>query len=282
MVTLKNEFLKVEISEIGCEIKSIIYNNRQYAWVGDEKYWAKSGPMLFPICSSLRDDTYTYNGKAYNLLMHGFAKVSEFKVETKTEDTLTLLLTDSEETLKVYPFNFELRANYKLNGKKIEISYTVKNTTDGEMYYSIGSHEGYSCPNGVEEYDIILPEAEDINHTFLDGRILSYNKTTLSENNTVFALKNSYFSEDAIIITDLKARELSLKNRVDNTGVKVNFEGHDYLLIWTKPNAPYLCIEPWCGICDRPDSDGDITHKEGINKLLKGEERIHKHSIEIF
>ena len=62
---------------------------------------------------------------------------------------------------------------------------------------------------------------------------------------------------------------------------QVEFEGFDYLFVWTKPKAyaNYICIEPWCGIPDFVDSDFDITKKRGIVKLEANSEKVLTHSI---
>ena len=41
--------------------------------------------------------------------------------------------------------------------------------------------------------------------------------------------------------------------------------------IWSKPGAPYVCLEPWCGRCDDKGFNGEISQKPGINTLKAGE-----------
>jgi galactose mutarotase-like enzyme len=43
-----------------------------------------------------------------------------------------------------------------------------------------------------------------------------------------------------------------------------------FVAVWSKPNAPFLCIEPWHGLPDMSDCSGNIVEKEGIIALEPG------------
>ncbi len=281
MVTIKNSYLTASFKELGAELKSLKYNDTDYIWNGDEKYWAGSSPVLFPICSGLKDDEYYLDGVKYNLEKHGFARSKTFEVESKTENSVTFLLCSDEETKEQFPFDWELRIIYTLNGKTLNVKYDVKNLTDDTMYFSIGAHEGYSCPEGIEEYDVILPEKESLYTSVLQGNVLGNEKQLVLENSDTLALDYKYFAVDALVFKNLKARSVILKNRNNGKALKVKFEGFDYFLIWTKPDAPYICLEPWCGITDNIDTDKNFKTKEGIIKLEANGTFIGEHSIEI-
>ena len=140
--------------------------------------------------------------------------------------------------------------------------------TDKNMYFSIGAHEAYACPEGIEEYSIVFDKAEDLNASRLEGNFLKYETVNVGENISEFPLKTEYFATDALVFLDLKSKKVSLKNRKTGEAIEVDFNGFPYLLLWTVPGAGYICIEPWCGIPDFVDSDYDITKKKGIIKVL--------------
>lgn len=281
MITIKNDYLTAKINEVGAELKSLVCNDIQYIWQGDEKYWAGSAPLLFPICSGLKDDEYYLDGKKYTLQKHGYARFCKFEVENQVEDSVTFLLCSNEESLKQFPFRYELRVTYTLENKTLKVKYDVKNLSDDTMYFSIGAHEGYYCPEGIEEYDVILPEAETLYSTVLEGNVLGNNKVRIIENSDRIALKYDYFAVDALVFKDMKARSAVLKNRNNGKAVKVTFEGCDYFLLWTKPDAPYICLEPWCGISDNKDTDKNFKTKEGIRQIAAGGNFVNEHSIEV-
>lgn len=281
MITIKNDYLTAKINEVGAELKSLVCNDTQYIWTGDERFWAGSAPLLFPICSGLKDDEYYLDGKKYTLQKHGYARFCKFEVENQVEDSVTFLLCSNEESLKQFPFRYELRVTYTLENKTLKVKYDVKNLSDDTMYFSIGAHEGYYCPEGIEEYDVILPEAETLDSTVLEGNVLGNNKVRIIENSDRIALKYDYFAVDALVFKDMKARSAVLKNRNNSKAVKVTFEGCDYFLLWTKPDAPYICLEPWCGISDNKDTDKNFKTKEGIRQIAAGGNFVNEHSIEV-
>ena len=281
MITIKNDYLTAKINEVGAELKSLVCNDIQYIWQGDERFWAGSAPLLFPICSGLKDDEYYLDGKKYTLQKHGYARFCKFEVENQVEDSVTFLLCSNEESLKQFPFRYELRVTYTLENKTLKVKYDVKNLSDDTMYFSIGAHEGYYCPEGIEEYDVILPEAETLDSTVLEGNVLGNNKVRIIENSDRIALKYDYFAVDALVFKDMKARSAVLKNRNNGKAVKVTFEGCDYFLLWTKPDAPYICLEPWCGISDNKDTDKNFKTKEGIRQIAAGGNFVNEHSIEV-
>ena len=281
MITIKNDYLTAKINEVGAELKSLVCNDIQYIWTGDERFWAGSAPLLFPICSGLKDDEYYLDGKKYTLQKHGYARFCKFEVENQVEDSVTFLLCSNEESLRQFPFRYELRVTYTLENKTLKVKYDVKNLSDDTMYFSIGAHEGYYCPEGIEEYDVILPEAETLYSTVLEGNVLGNNKVRIIENSDRIALKYDYFAVDALVFKDMKARSAVLKNRNNGKAVKVTFEGCDYFLLWTKPDAPYICLEPWCGISDNKDTDKNFKTKEGIRQIAAGGNFVNEHSIEV-
>ncbi len=282
MITIKNGNLVANFNELGAELKSLKMGETEYIWKGDEKFWASSCPVLFPICSGLIDDTYFIDGKEYRMNKHGFAKKSVFAVEDKSENAVTFLLTDSAETKKVYPFSFEFRIRYTLSETKLSVEYSVKNTNEDEMFFSVGAHEGYSCPEGIEDYDIIFDKKETLVNTVLTGpNTLGYEEFTVLENSDTFPLSYKYFDDDALVFQSIKSDSVTLKNRKTDRAIKVTFKGFPYLLLWTKPNAPYICIEPWCGISDRDGCDQNFKTKQGIEHILPGDTFIRVHTLEI-
>ena len=277
-IKILSEGLKVTISTIGAEITSIKKGENELIWQSDPNVWKGHAPLLFPICGGLKDDKFVYDGQEYTIPKHGFARTIEFEVESLSKDSVTFLLKSNGETKKCYPFNFELRVVYKLNKNELTIVYDIKNMTDGDMYFSIGSHEAYSCPNGITEWSIIFDNEEDLIATPVDGPLLTYDENVIMKNTRLLPLKDEYFEIDALVFQNLKSRRLILKNDRTCDEIKLDYTDFPYLLIWTKPNAKYICLEPWCGIPDFVDSNFDITQKKGIIRLEKGCEtsRIHK------
>lgn len=279
MVEIKNYECSVSISEMGAEIKSIVFKGKEYMWDSDPKFWAQSAPIMFPICGGLKGGKYELFGKEYEMSKHGFAKLNEFEVEKKSESSVTMLLKDNEQTRKAYPYSFEFRVSFELRGNSLRVTYDAKNADDKAMYCSVGCHEAYACPEGIEAYDIVFPEKETLKAYGLNGDILTDYTKPIIENSSVLPLKDEYFYLDALVFRDLKSRSATLVNRESGRSVKVDFDGFDYFVLWHKFTAPYICIEPWAGIPDVAGSSYDITKKEGIHEVAPGDSLKRVHTI---
>lgn len=279
MVVLNNGILRVEIATLGAEIRRVTMNGEERFYDGNPNFWTGVAPILFPICGGLKDDKFTLGGNTYSIEKHGFARVSEFEVESLTETQAVFLLKENEKTLKSFPWKFELRVKYSLSGSNIKVDYDVYNNNTDTMYMSIGSHEAYSCPEGVEDYDIIFEKNETLKAFSVVGTSISRNYDIVLKDSNTFPLYNKYFEIDALVFTDLKSRFATLRNRKTGKTTSVSFPDCSYLLIWTKPGAPYVCIEPWAGFPSFEDEGYDITVKEGINAVRAGEHYTNSHTI---
>lgn len=270
MVTLKSGNSVLTVSEVGAEMKSFLYKGVEYLWVGDPDIWASSAPNLFPMTGGFKDDKYILDGKEYIMPKHGFAKKMTFEVEAQTENTAVFLLKSTEETKEGFPYDFEFRVSYILTDGKVTAGYKVTNLSDKTMWFSVGSHDGFACPEGIEEYDVIFPQKETLDTYTLFGNLNGHEKTPVIADSDRIKLDYNYFAIDALVFKDLKSKTCRLQNRKTGRGVQLDFPGCPRFVLWTKPNAPYLCIEPWFGQADNIDSDYDITHKEAIESIEAG------------
>lgn len=267
-VEISNGTLTAKINLTGAELCSVVNDaGKEFIWEADKNVWNNSAPILFPICGGLKEDKYELYGHEYTMKKHGFIKYAEFFVEEQGTSSVTLVTRQTEETLKQYPFDFEFRVIFELDGKTLKTTYAVDNKTDKTMYFSVGSHEAYACPDGIENYSIEFEKPETLNAYILDGNLVEDKYVTIKKDADKLDLLYEYFAVDALVFKTVKSRKVSLVRRDGATKINVEFPGSDYLLFWTKPNAKYICIEPWVGIPDGVGSSYDITKKEGIMPL---------------
>ncbi len=278
-VSISNGKLSVVISTKGAEMKSIKCGEKERLWEGNPAVWPGQAPLMFPVCGGLRDDKFVFEGKEYTLEKHGYGRHCEFELESSGADYAVFLLCSNENSHKYFPFDYELRVKYSLSDTRINIEYDVKNTSSTDMYFSIGGHEAYACPEGIEEYSVIFEEEEVLDSHILNGNLLEHKTINLGTNTRELPLKYEYFAVDAQVFLNLKSRRATLKNRKTGESLSVEFEGFDYFLLWTKPDAKYICLEPWCCCQDFVDSNYDITQKLGIIRLEPGKVCVKNHSI---
>ena len=150
---LENNVLSVKVNSFGAELCSVFSKetNIEYIWQADETVWARHAPNLFPIVGKLKDGEFIYQSKSYQLSQHGFARDSEFICIEQAEDYLFFELRASEQSLRIYPFHFSFQIKYKLIGNDLEISYSVLNPDNCDLYFSFGAHPAFNCPLQKDE-----------------------------------------------------------------------------------------------------------------------------------
>ena len=243
-------------------------------------YWNKTSPILFPIVGRLKNDSYTFNGKTYQLPRHGFARNMEFSFDKKSNSQVIFELNESEETKTNYPFDFKLLVAYTLMDNELVIEYFVRNQSDEVLPFSIGAHPAFAISDKFENYSLQFNNEDTFETHHLENESFNGKTTLVETKNNAIALKYATFEKDALVFKQLKSNEVILKNK-DKAILKVNFDHFPYLGIWTKENAPFLCIEPWCGLADSSYHNGNFEEKEGINYLSAGEDFLRAMRIEI-
>lgn len=279
--TISNSNLTAQINSLGAELFSLKNSeNKEYIWEGNPAFWGKHSPILFPIVGTLKNNSYHYNGIEYNLSRHGFAREMEFELIEKTENSVTFSLISSEETRKVYPFDFELQIIYSLDKSSLNIEYKVINKGKSQMPFSIGAHPAFSLPGNFENYSLEFEQDEPLEYHLLENDLISDKTKKLEVKNKILHLNYQLFENDALVFKSLQSKSLTILEN-SNPVLRVDFKDFPSLGIWTKSNAPFLCIEPWFGYSDTEENFGNLFEKEGIQILDKKEIFKSKFSIEI-
>lgn len=277
---IRNEHLTVTASTLGAELQSVTSaGGTEFLWYGDEAIWSGRAPLLFPICSGLKNDTYTYGGKAYNMKKHGFGKFRDFSGEKLDDHTLCFTLCADEETKTQYPFDFVLRVLYTLDGNTIHVRYEVQNPADTPLYFSIGAHEAYYCPEGIEEYAIEFDAPQTLDSYLGKDGVLTTEFERVAENSTRLPLKEAFFEGKSLIFQDLAFHKAALVHAGSGKRITVDFPDATYFVLWTIPGAPYICLEPWNGICDVADAGYALEEKAGIICVAPGQTETISHSV---
>ncbi len=264
---LDNGIISARIDSHGAEIKSAVKNEREYMWCGDGAYWARTSPVLFPFVGSLKDKKYTHNGSTYGMGQHGFARDMEFTLEESTESYAKYVLKADEQTFAKYPFDFVLIIEYTLENSTIKIKWTVENKGSEPMHFSIGAHPAFNLKDGDNYFGFDCKNDMVYNLINSEGLYAPSDRYTLSNDGFV-KIENSMFDNDALIFENSQTREVSLCDKDRKPYVTVRFDA-PLLGLWSpaKKNAPFVCIEPWYGRCDRSDFCGELKDREHSNTL---------------
>lgn len=289
--TISNDILTVKISDKGAELQSIKRNDDgcEYLWQGDAKYWEDRSPIMFPICSSVCDGKYNYKGKEYEMGLHGFAQYEIFSAERINDEELLLTLSSSDETKKIYPFDFVLQISYKIEGNSLITSATIKNTGNNTLLAAFGAHPGFNVPlaneGSFESYRIEFSEPSEPQKIILACECLERAGEMIPlalEDKKTLRLSHELFVIDGIFMLDMP-KELTLCSDEASHSVKLKYDDMDYLGIWQEYGAdtPFICIEPWCA---PPTNDQrtreDLETKKGLFHIPVGQNKKVSYSIE--
>lgn len=288
MEELKNEQLVIKIAEMGAELQSIKdAQGREYLWQADAKYWPRHSPLLFPIVCGLWEDKYHIDGYSFGMLRHGFARDTEFTLISKTDNKVTFAIHDTPETHRNYPFRFNLAVTYRLEENKIHVIWHVENTDNNEIHFQIGGHPAFYLPDVVEGEPMhgLIKFDNEGEIERLKGNVggcIRPGRFRLDTDNGYWTFNEKSFEEDAVIIDKGQVREVALLDKERKPVVTVNFKS-PAVGIWSPfgKNAPFVCIEPWYGIHDKVEYNGEFKDKYLMNHLQPGASFMAQYSIKI-
>lgn len=264
--TLKNDFIEIEIFHRGAELCAIKSQKKQYLWNGNPTFWGKHSPILFPIVGTLKKNKYHIDGFEFEMFRHGFARDFDFELIYNQEFKVVFELKSSVATLKMYPFEFALHVIYELIEATIKVSFEIYNKNDFKMPFSIGAHPGFALAGEIENYELEFEYQETLACFLLENDLLTSNTYKIELQNKRLKLNYALFENDALIFKNLKSKKVTVIEN-DRKLLQISFSDFKNLGIWTKKNAPFICIEPWLGFADVADSKGDFFEKEGIQTI---------------
>lgn len=288
MITLKNETLAATIATKGAELQQLIrqHTGINYLWSGDTQYWGKFSPVLFPIVGGLKNNTYQHNGQSYHLPRHGFAREKEFTVEQSSDTEAVFTLRDDEQTKKVYPFAFVLKLRYQLKESSLSCTYEVYNPAEEVLLFSVGAHPAFAVPLVKElaytDYYLGFNKPETLQRWKLLNGLIDTKAEPVATINNQLNLRPSLFYEDAIVLKQLNSNCITLASDNNQHGLNFYFDAFPFFGIWAAKDAPFVCLEPWCGIADSVNHNQQLSEKEGINRLAPGESFNRTWSVECF
>ena len=289
MHRLQNEKLSIGVKLIGAELCSIkkIKTGTEYIWQANPKIWGSHAPVLFPVIGGLKNGLFIFEEKEYSMPKHGiFRNNKNVILKSSSANHLCFSLKYSEETLKQYPFKFEFEVNFELEDQTLKISHQVFNLDDKPSYFSVGGHPAFNAPlypgETYGDYYLEFDKKQDLKTCLLNTDGLITDKTsTVIENADKISLHKNLFDRDALIFKNIHSKKVALKSKISGTVLTLSYPDFKNLGIWAKPNAPYVCIEPWLGIADYEDTNQELKTKEGIMELMPSQNFKASYSISI-
>ncbi len=281
---LENEHYKIVVSEYGGELNSVFCKkiNMEMLWQPDGVNWGGQAPILFPIVGALKDNKYLIDGSEYLMNQHGIARKLNFELHNIDECSITFLLKSNEDTLKSYPYDFELYNTYVLDKDMLIIKNEVKNTSNKVMHYSIGGYPAFNFDRYNDEIKFYVNDT-NLKYNLLNSGVISSNEFDLEfDSSNELTITKDLFKDDALIFRDIPFDVVKLKNMTKGYTLEMNLSDYNDFGLWSNNGAPFICLEPWNGHADMEDSNYEFNTKPGIMKLKNGESQIFEYSIRIF
>ena len=277
--TIENEQLICGIDSHGCELKSVKdkATGKEYMWNGDPEYWNRTSPVLFPFVGAVKNKEYRHEGKTYYIGQHGFARDMEFALFSNTDHEIWMELRESEETMARYPFRFRLNIGYMLVGRELHVMWHVINPADKPMLFSIGAHPGFMLPVGEDAAFMLydgngMPVKSVNNRVFGEGGCVTDKIQVIDTPEGKLPITEHLFDGDALVLEDNQVNCVEIvSERSKDAVVMVKFSS-PLVGLWSPPhkNAPFVCIEPWYGRCDKEGFDGELSERE-YEQVIKPE-----------
>ncbi|MFZ0601958.1 MAG: aldose 1-epimerase family protein [Roseiarcus sp.] len=278
-ITLSHGDARATIALLGAEARQWRIAGRDLLWPGDPAIWSDISPILYPVVGWTRDGEERVDGVTYKLGLHGFARFETFAVESSGPDFARLALSDNARTRAVYPFAFALAIEYRLTDEALSIAIEVANPGHKRAPYACGLHPGFRWPFGAAGRAGALvqfaknerPEVPEL----APGGLVRATTRLIPLCGRNLPLSDALFEHDALCFLDCRSRSLAFLD-ASGASITMEYESFQHAALWTKPHAPFLCLEAWTGYSDPDGFDGDLFDKPGMRVLEPGERARHE------
>ena len=263
-VRIGNDYLAVDVSSLGAEMQTLTSSDgRSWLWNGDAAFWTGRSPILFPIVGKAPDDKLTINGQVYGMGQHGFARRSEFALAASTATMCRYELTASDATKAQYPFDFLLAVEHSIDGRTLTVAAEVSNRDKTAMPFGIGFHSAFLWPlAGAEdrEHVVTLSNGGEPELACLQGGLLVSDRQISPFEAGRLVLDQELFEQDAMIFPEGAGKALTY-GAEGGPELRFSFDNLPNLAIWTKPGAPFVCVEPWHGMAAQAGGSSDLAER---------------------
>lgn len=272
--TIKTERLSITVSSLGAELQSIVNKEgEELLWQGNPRYWNRHAPLLFPFPGKCWEDKLLIDGAFYPMKKHGFASDMEFELLSQEKNLLEFQLTDTAETLRMYPYHFVLKVTYTIVGSALSVTWRVTNRDNKPMHFMIGAHPAFNLP-GYDEKDKIhgylyTDNAEEfVSNVVLPDGYCHPETEDVSLHDGLLPITNHTFECDTILDKTGRFKDITLINKNRTPILRVCFN-MPVIALWApcNGNCPFVCIEPWHGICDQPGHTVELKDRMLVNTL---------------
>lgn len=275
MIEISNNQLAVTISPIGAEVQSIKDVNTQceYLWHGDAQWWSGHSPILFPIVGGLWNGTCRVDGQELHISKHGFVRRAPWRVVCVETDKAVFEFVSTVGTFAIFPYAFRLTATYSLDDRKLRAEFCVENLGGSPFCFQLGGHPAIALPNwdDAQPLDGYLRLEGSPTHVLRAGEQGCLEPDTFPvplNADGLVPLTVDTFSHEALIFDNHQVSAATVLTPLGQPVARVESTAPVWLF-WSPQgvHTPFVCLEPWYGLCDHQSFCGDITERPYINTV---------------
>lgn len=290
MIEISNNQLAVTISPIGAEVQSIKDVNTQceYLWHGDAQWWSGHSPILFPIVGGLWNGTCRVDGQELHISKHGFVRRAPWRVVSVEAHKAVFEFVSTVGTFAIFPYAFRLTATYSLDGRKLRAEFCVENLGGSPFCFQLGGHPAIALPNwdDAQSLDGYLRLEGNPTHVLRAGEQGCLEPDTFPvplNADGLVPLTVDTFSHEALIFDNHQVSAATVLTPSGQPVARVESTAPVWLF-WSPQgvHTPFVCLEPWYGLCDHQSFCGDITERPYINTVNGHATWMGEYGIEVY
>ena len=278
LVEIASAGLTAAINPFGAELTHLRdAERRELMSDADPAFWAHTAPILFPVIGMTNGGVIRVDGDDYPMPKHGFARDSTFDLVRRERDRAVFRLSDSDETRAQYPFAFRLEIDFSLYANRLTVEARIANRGEQPMPAQFGFHPALAWPlpfgelREAHRLTFDADEPERLLRVAPDGLIAPERRDNPLDGR-VLHLRDALFTDDALVFDPVHSDKVRY-GADEGPTIEVGFPDTPRLGVWTKPGAPFVCIEPWHGLADPEGFTGELRDKPGVFEVAPGGEK---------
>lgn len=264
LTRIANDQITVDIAALGAEMQSIqTRDGRHWLWHGDATFWTGRSPVLFPMVGRAPNDSVSIEGRRYQMSQHGFARRSNFALLVEESDRCVYRLEASEASRAMYPFDFQLDIEHKVEGSAVSVSARVTNRDSRVMPFGIGFHPAFAWPlpgAGAAAHRVILDNGGEPALHRLSGGLVETRALASPFRKGRLELGHGLFEADAMIFPQGAGAGL-VYGPQEGPQVHFTWDNLPNFALWSRPGAGYICFEPWHGTAAEVGGSDDLAER---------------------
>lgn len=290
MVTISNSELRVNISPVGAEVQNMqdVATGREYCWQGDAKWWGGRAPILFPIVGGMWNGVTRIEGKETAIPKHGIVRKRTWHVAKAEADCARFEYISTVGDFAIFPFSYRLAVTYRLEGRKLMAEFEVKNLGSCNLWFQMGGHPSIALPNWKEENTIdgylkLEGKPEYLWRAGDQGCLEAEKHSVPADADGLVPLCVDTFANEALILDNHQVQAATVLDLNRQPVARVESDAACWLF-WSPQgqHSPFVCCEPWFGLCDHQGFDGEFRDRPFMNCAHGGETWKGHYSVEMY